>query len=340
LKIFIYTYPDAHGTSSYFINVFSSLGINHHVINYIDKLEALNISEDDIFFFIDPIDNWPIGIEKIKGLKICYLIDTHLDFNLRFHYAQFFDVVFLAQHDHAIKFHNLGVINCYWIPLACEPSLHELFGNDRVKEFEIGFVGKLGGPGTTRRKNLESIMSMFQHNDITTFYPPADMARIYSKSKIVLNFSINNDLNMRIFEAIASGALLVTNKISNGIDLILIDGLDYISYSNSEDAISKIKYYLNHTNELDFIANNGYKKSLANTYLIRWQEILKILNLINTKKIFTNNIVDSYSYIYMRLNQPFMLFKSIRTYGVTCYSLYNFGLSLIKLFLSKLPLLK
>jgi hypothetical protein len=336
LKIFIYTFPDAHGTSSYFLNIFSSLGINHQVFSTIEIVESLNISEDDIFFFIDPITNWPIGIEKIKGLKICYLIDTHLDFKLRFHFAQFFDAVFLAQHDDVINFRNLGVTNCFWIPFACEPSLHQPFEKGRIKEYEVGFVGKLGDSGTTRRKNLESILSMFQHNDITTFYPPVDMARIYSKSKIVLNFSINKDLNMRIFEAIGSGALLVTNKISNGIDHILTDGLDYISYTTTEDAISKIRYFLSHTHELDRIANNGYKKSSANTYLIRWQEILSILNSINTKKIFTYNIVDSYSFIYMRLNNPSMLFVSIKTYGVTYFSLYNFCLSLIKLFLSKL----
>ena len=46
------------------------------------------------------------------------------------------------------------------------------------------------------------------------------MGRIYSESKIVLNASINGDLNMRVFEALTSGALLVTDRIENGLDTL------------------------------------------------------------------------------------------------------------------------
>jgi len=281
-----------------------------------------------------------MGIEKILGHKICYLIDTHLDFNLRFHYAQFFDVIFVAQYDDVLRFHNLGLTNSYWIPLACDPDLHKPFKDISYKEFQVGFVGKLGAEGTTRRNNLELILSRFHHNDILIFYSPSEMARIYSKSRIVINFSINNDLNMRIFEALASGALLITNRITNGIDQILTDELDYVTYATPDEAISKIEYYLNHPYELDYIANNGYKKSLVNTYFFRWEKILSILYSFKSKKIYTNNIVDSYSFIYMRLNQPYRVFISLKTYGVTFFSLYNFCFSLIKFISSKLPKFK
>ena len=54
---------------------------------------------------------------------------------------------------------------------------------------------------------------------------PAEMFSIYQNSKIVFNYSFKNDVNMRIFEALGSGALLMTNRIvNNGIEDILNPG--------------------------------------------------------------------------------------------------------------------
>ncbi len=39
------------------------------------------------------------------------------------------------------------------------------------------------------------------------------MARTYSAARTVFNRSIKNDINMRVFEALASGSLLVTNDL-------------------------------------------------------------------------------------------------------------------------------
>jgi len=40
------------------------------------------------------------------------------------------------------------------------------------------------------------------------------MAETYSASKIVFNCSLKKDVNMRVFEALASGSLLLTNDLS------------------------------------------------------------------------------------------------------------------------------
>ena len=39
-----------------------------------------------------------------------------------------------------------------------------------------------------------------------------EMAKIYSASRLVFNRSIKNDVNMRVFEAVACGSLLLDQR--------------------------------------------------------------------------------------------------------------------------------
>ncbi len=40
------------------------------------------------------------------------------------------------------------------------------------------------------------------------------MAQTYSAARLAFNRSIKNDVNMRVFEAVACGSLLVTNDLA------------------------------------------------------------------------------------------------------------------------------
>jgi hypothetical protein len=142
---------------------------------------------------------------------------------------------------------------------------------------------------------------------------------------------------MRIFEALASGALLVTNKISNGIDDIFVEGLDYISYSSKEEAIIKINYYLNNKNALNSIAKSGnHKAILRHTYSLRWQKIYSILTPFEPKTRRPTKLIDSYSFIYMRFNRPLLILKCLNIYGVSFFSIKNFCLCFVKYFAKKI----
>lgn len=41
-----------------------------------------------------------------------------------------------------------------------------------------------------------------------------ELARIYSAARLVFNRSLRSDVNMRVFEALASGSLLLTNDLA------------------------------------------------------------------------------------------------------------------------------
>jgi hypothetical protein len=104
------------------------------------------------------------------------------------------------------------------------------------------------------------------------------MGEIYSRSKIVFNKSINRDLNMRFFEGLASGALLVTDRIGNGLADVAQEGVHYVGYDTAEEAIEKIGYYLTHEDERAAIAARGQALAFErHTYAARLATILDVV---------------------------------------------------------------
>ena len=65
-----------------------------------------------------------------------------------------------------------------------------------------------------------------------------EMAQTYSASRIVFNRSIRNDVNMRVFEAVACGSLLVTNDLAeNGQAELFADGVHLVTYRDADELL-------------------------------------------------------------------------------------------------------
>ena len=73
------------------------------------------------------------------------------------------------------------------------------------------------------------------------------MAKIYSQAKIIFNKSIRKDLNMRVFEAMSCGSMLVTDRLKPeaGLEELFKDKKHFVLYDNESDLVEKIGYYLN-----------------------------------------------------------------------------------------------
>src|SRR5437667_99589 len=71
-----------------------------------------------------------------------------------------------------------------------------------------------------------------------------EMARIYSASRVVFNRSIKNDVNMRVFEAVACGSLLVTNDLADhGQAELFGDGVHLVTYREPGEMVETVGYY-------------------------------------------------------------------------------------------------
>jgi glycosyltransferase involved in cell wall biosynthesis len=200
-----------------------------------------------------------------------WAVDTHRDFDVRLERARRADFVFAAQRDGAERLRREGVETAVWLPLGCDPEIHRR--HDIDKEHDIAFVGHVF-PGP-RADLLELLAARFPNHFIGQVYLE-EMARTYSASRIVFNRSILNDVNMRVFEALACGSLLVTNDLSeNGQGELFRDGEHLVTYRSGEELVEKVAYYLEHEDERERIASAGRAEVMAKyTYRHRVERLL------------------------------------------------------------------
>ena len=127
-------------------------------------------------------------------------------------------------------------------PVAWTPGLF-------VKDFEIpfqnlrdvplSFVGQAGKFHPWRAFMLMEIEKMGIKLTKGSA-PQKDAAAIYARSQATLNFSLNGDLNLRVFEVLAAGGCLVTDRLSSqaGLDILFTPGQEFFGYDGLEDLVS------------------------------------------------------------------------------------------------------
>ncbi len=228
----------------------------------------------DLYLWIDSgLEVPPDDLESANVPKACYLIDTHVRCEERLAVAKRFDYTFLAQKGQVAQFEQAGIPNVAWLPLACDPALHDIAPRPRC--FDVAYVGGLIGDATDRRRALlQSVAARFPNHRIGRCWP-AEMARVYAQSKIVVNASVNRDLNMRVFEAMASGALLITDE-AEGLEDLFEDGTHLVVYRRDEDLLDVIERYLRDDAARERIAAAGSELvRREHTYAQRIERIVR-----------------------------------------------------------------
>ena len=243
----------------------------------IDVNDLINwgLPSPDLFLLIEPaLGFFPRGLERVNCPTAIYLIDVHRHLGFRMRYAPFFDYIFVAQRDYVQKFRDAGFQQTSWLPLACDPELHG--HRDLNKQWDVGFVGNINS--STRSRRLKLLSQFFTINDYLKPYPKEKIGEIYSQSRIVINSSIDNDLNMRVFEAMASGSLLLTDKIGNGQSALFENQVHFLEYKDDEEMIQLARYYLDHPEESHSIASTGMQLVHSkHTYLHRCHEMINTI---------------------------------------------------------------
>jgi len=211
-------------------------------------------------------------IDCLRIPKACYLIDTHLAPEVRIDIARHFDFVFLAQKAQVPLFQDAGIANVCWLPLACSPELHDVGQPERL--YDVAYIGRIqDDPDERRARILDRVRTRFPKHRIGQQWP-ADMARTYAQSKIVVNAAVNNDLNMRVFEAMASGALLITDR-AEGLSDLFQEGEHFVLYRDEDELCPLIERYLADREARERIAQQGREFVLAqHTYDLRMEQLL------------------------------------------------------------------
>ena len=226
----------------------------------------------DLMLWVESVKGYqPTNVPRLDCPTAAYLIDSHLNLPEHLEWAVRFDWVFAAQRAYLDAFRVAGCSRVRWLPLACDAAIH---GKAALsKRHDIGFVGSLTPERARRQRRLARLAERFDVHVERSFL--RDMARTFAASRIVFNDAIKDDLNMRVFEALASGSMLLTDRApGSGLDEMFVDR-EHLVYYDDTNLEALVEYYLTHPDEREMIAERGRQEVLRwHTYDHRMATLL------------------------------------------------------------------
>lgn len=282
---------------------------------FFDVTEVVDY-ETDLVLFIEggSFQLFPINIHKINAITAWYGIDTHTNFKKHVAISKLFDITFISQKEYLSKISNLTNKITHWLPLAFDESIIVENGeNESVKKYDIAYVGSMDSEVHPVRFRL---INKIRETNLKKFIgtcSTSNMYKIYKDSKCVFNYSINNDLNMRVFEAIGNGSILFTNKIiGNGLQELFEEGLDYIIYSEDsfEYDLGELTKKLNLFNSYSNLRIEKVHK--FHKYSNRIKSLLDYIKSFNNKQYSKPYDIDIFDYMRIAyLNNSFKIVLKI-----------------------------
>ena len=177
------------------------------------------------------------GHEQLEVPCAWWAIDSHLHMSYDHHFfrAKRFDHVFVAQKHHVVRYRDWAWTESSWLPLAADPEVfHPIEGADRF--VEIGFVGNvLPRLHEARRSLLRRIYEAFDRVLLVRGAWRERVSEELARCRLVFNRSLHRDVNMRVFEALACGRPLLTDRLDAecGLQELFTDGEHVILYDDA-----------------------------------------------------------------------------------------------------------
>lgn len=258
-------WPDSKNPEGQWISIKTSIG-NYNVADLLEKLPT-DQQPDAIVSLVDASwRNKPRNLAAFRGPKALLVADTHhmsspLIGMFRYAAEEPYDrIIFLYDRHHLSFFKSAGFDNLYWFPGLTFPHTDDFIKAFRLQKRKqsIAFVGQSGEFHPRRVRLLEALKSAEL---------PLDQRRLtqrqsiefYGSSSIGFNASLNGDLNLRIFEILASGATLVTDRLTpeSGLSRLLTEGKEVITYGSINELIERVKHTLANPSEAAVIGCSG-----------------------------------------------------------------------------------
>lgn len=217
------------------------------------------------------IENSPYPIALIPG-------DWNLGYLTTRHFAEVFDLVLADIHlKQCLETEGLQHI-VHWPGFSFDPE--ELYLEpEQTRIYDISFIGNLNEAIHPRRSQiLDQALSLSDRYQILVRQGiwGAEYRQVLNQSKIVLNYTIAQVMNLRGYEAPACGALLFIEAENLEIAHFLKDREECVYY-RADNLTELLCYYLENEDERARIAQAGYQKIQAFSYQKQFARLLKQL---------------------------------------------------------------
>jgi glycosyltransferase involved in cell wall biosynthesis len=258
-------WPDAQSPQGDWISIKAPVG-DYNIAALLDKLPA-DQQPDAVVSLVDASwRNTPRNLAAFRGPKALLVADTHhlaspLIGMLKYAATEPYDrIIFLYDRHHLSFFHSAGFKNLYWFPGLTFPHNDETVKTARMnkRNARLAFVGQSGKFHPHRARLLDAVKKSKL---------PLDQRRLsqrqalefYGGSSIGFNASLNGDLNLRVFEIIASGAALLTDRLApeSGLFQLFTEGKEVFTYSSGDELIERAQHALSHPHETAEVGRSG-----------------------------------------------------------------------------------
>lgn len=218
----------------------------------------------------------PRGLERLPVPSWAYFIDSHLHLEDHVGRAWAFDAVSVAHGQYVPFFAAAGHPRVSLLPCAADPEVFRPFAVPRTHE--VAFVGNVSGAHGERRALLEQLAGRYGLLIQSAYFEQCAIA--FNQASVVFNRSINGDLNMRVFEAMASGAVLLTDRLpaATGLEAFFRAGEELLVYEDAASMLEALRGALAAPERLERMRASARRAVLeGHTYRHRALEVLENL---------------------------------------------------------------
>jgi hypothetical protein len=241
-----------------------------------------------IFHFESDFPLLPEGLVYSDIPTVCFQVDTYTFTQRRMRWSSLFDHVAVSHPGYEKRFQKDGHPSAFLLSHAVR---RDLFDQPELpREFEVGWAGQTQGALYRKREEcIPKLANSFRMNDWKRTYSLEEVAKIYRRSLVVVNIGRDDfpqDANLRVFEVLASGALLITSLPSELTDLGFVEGVHFAGYRQEDELLDLVRHFLRDEEERSSIAQAARSKVLQeHTYDYRVMQILQRLQKFGSQKL-------------------------------------------------------
>lgn len=243
--------------------------------------ELFKVSFDTIYCKADAIlllenydqQGWVPDLSKVNKLKLFWSIDSHVVLQQHLDTCNHhkINIVLNSNPKDCVHFENKNIGRKAYTFLSAYP--HDLvFPLDRQKEHTIGFCGNVNNRGEWLQ-----YINVNHGGKIDVMKIGADMVDCINSYKIHFNRNIAHEINGRTYETLGTQTFLLTNETYRLSEFFKI-GKELQVYTDYNDLSEKIKYYIEHEDERNKIAEAGFINAIENhSYDARCKQLIEII---------------------------------------------------------------
>jgi hypothetical protein len=241
-----------------------------------------------IFHFESVFPLLPDGLQHSEIPTVCFQVDTYTYTERRIRWSSLFDHVAVFHPAYEKRFQKAGHEGAFLLPHAVHA---DFFARPEIpRDFAVGWVGATRGVLYRKRHEwIPRLAKSFWMNDWRRSYSLPEVAEVYRRSRVVVNIGRDDfpqDANLRVFEALASGALLVTSLPTELTALGFEDGVHFAGYRHESEILDIVRRFLGDEPARSRIAQAGREKVLReHTYDCRVAQILQRLQRFGGQKL-------------------------------------------------------